>query len=164
MINDTSNPPSLLMGFMRTSLFLWLLVVVLAYALSGCTRVPGKSMPKLTVSKKSKPKAVAPVAVVAAESYDFEDEFDDEEAMLDDIAPLCIDACEHWAALRFPVPQTRKLVQAGAHKNMQRIFNHQRRQYAQACKKACMTADNRARAQCILLAEQRTEIARCLKL
>jgi hypothetical protein len=164
MMNNTSKPPSLLMGFIRNSLLLWLLVVGLAYALSGCTRVPGKTMPKLSVSKKSNAKAVARVAVVAAESYDFEDGFEDEEAMLDDIASLCTDACEHWAALRFPVPKTKKLIRAGAHKSMQRIFSLQRRQYAQICESACVTADNRARAQCILLAEQRNEIDRCLRL
>ncbi|HIA01340.1 MAG TPA: hypothetical protein EYN06_09475 [Myxococcales bacterium] len=135
---------------------------------SGCTRVPGKSLPRLSISKKKKKGAttrkVPLVKVEATEVEYFEDELDENDSNANDISTLCGDACEHWATLRFPMSPHVNNVHAKARSALQRILRHQREEHADQCEESCIQADNRARAQCILLVEQANEITRCLRL
>ena len=135
---------------------------------SGGTRVPGKSLPKLSINKKKKKRAITKkvplVKVEASETKDFEDEFEENDSSENDISTLCGDACEHWATLRFPMSAQISNVHAKARSAMQRILRHQREKHADQCEQSCIQADNRARAQCILLVEQTNEINRCLRL
>jgi hypothetical protein len=89
---------------------------------------------------------------------------DEHFAEEDAIEPLCYDACEHWATLRHPYPRHMRALKAAARDAMTRVYDHQRAQHSLNCTNACIRADNRARAQCILLTETGGEIARCLQM
>lgn len=144
------------------------LVLCIGLMSGGCTRVPGKSLPKLSISKKKKKVAttqrVPMVKVEATEMEDFEDELGENDSSTNDISTLCGDACEHWATLRFPMSPQVTNVHAKARSAMQRILRHQREEHADQCEQSCIQADNHARAQCIVLVEQANEINRCLRL
>ncbi len=122
---------------------LTLCVAALCLLMGACNRVPSTGVPRLSQVLKSEGALLA------------------EQPNQAPIEPLCVRACGHWVDLQFKPPMGWDRITAEETQRMSPLLDRQRALNRAFCEEACVSAQDRLRARCILRADTVAECEAC---